>query len=132
MTDDLIETLKSVEQGSRELSDRCLLALGWQQKTAPGPDGREYTFWRKEDNQTWYADRPDPTQSVDNALSLLPGRYVFKELIGPWKATICGFVVHILQERGNERIEWSGIAKTPALAICVALITTLRDCNVKL
>ena len=60
MTDDLIARLEAAEEGSRRLSDDCLLATGWHEyQITPG-------------NVRYIKDRPDPTRSIDAAMKLVP------------------------------------------------------------
>lgn len=66
MTDALLLSLESAPSGSRELSDRMLLACGWHWAARMG--------WRNPEGGMVLRDedRPDPTRSVDDALKLLP------------------------------------------------------------
>ena len=116
---DLLERLYAATEGSRELSDEVLLALGWRRKE--GPYSQPAMWWKPPfEPSTWRERRPNCTESVDDALSLVPEGW-------HWTA-------------GNSRT-WSGDvqsrasifrpdihgyiradAPTPALALCIALI----------
>lgn len=63
MTADLIARLKAAPEGSRELSDQILRAVGWETKTTD--DG---VYWRHGDS-SWTRDDPDrphPSCSIDD------------------------------------------------------------------
>lgn len=61
---DLISRLEAATEGSRELSDECLLAMGWTYK----PDWCGHA-WRSPD-ESWvgFDKRPDPTRNVQDAI----------------------------------------------------------------
>lgn len=65
MTTDLISRIEAATEGSRELSDECLLAVGWQ-KHYPGmlrPDGHVIPLH----------ELPDPSQNLQDAVDwMLP------------------------------------------------------------
>ena len=67
---DLIARLSEAKEGSRELSDEVLVALGWMEQNAvilQSPDG----------TQSWFdePDRPDPTRNLQDVVDLVPGGY---------------------------------------------------------
>ena len=66
----LIEKLER-GPGSRELSDECLLAVGWHVGMVDGTP-----TWRDPNGQVWvYRGRPDPSQNLQDALDwMVPGR----------------------------------------------------------
>lgn len=79
--DDLIAELERAEEGSRELSDKALLASGWTY----GPyqySGKSFSTsgegWIKPGGEPWMlgADsRPDPTRNLQDALGLVNGAW---------------------------------------------------------
>lgn len=68
----LLSDLESAAAGSRELSDRVLLALGWRTDQITGT-----CWWRPENPEapngtgSWFSavDCPSPTESVDDAIA---------------------------------------------------------------
>jgi hypothetical protein len=77
MNTTLIKELETADQGSRELSNYVLTALGWTCISArPVGDvmtALEAQQWRSPDRKPYTEKEiPDPTQSVDDALSLVP------------------------------------------------------------
>ncbi len=95
--------------GSRELSDECLLAVGWGKLPLT-----EY-LWIDPSGKTHDA-RPDPSQNVQDAIDwMVPegwsggGRIIG----GP------PYPIELLRVVGEGRLEW-GHAATPALALSAA------------
>lgn len=94
---DLIDRLEQAEAGSRELSDEVLLALGWScndriQGKHPKIFGK---YWRHPVNRNdgyWDGDQPDPTQSVDHALKLVPDGWLTRhsQQFSKWLVEIKG------------------------------------------
>ena len=104
MTDTLIARLEEATEGSRELSDECLLAVGF----APVPDA--LTMWTYPNGDyAVTAELPDPSQNVQDAIDWMVPEGC------PWEMKSVGMV-----EMGTERGPVEGIAATPALALCVA------------
>ena len=113
MTDSTLKAdLAAAKEGSRELSDRVLLAFGWYvaEETNTFPrmwmQGNEGQIALTEDEP-----RPDPTRSIDDAAALMPEGKRFK--VGRDDDGI-GYA-----SVGGPRIYES---KTPALAICLAAL----------
>ena len=119
---ELIKDLEAATEGSRELSDRVLLALGWQNPMEDvGLDDHDEMI----QSEYWYPPdmsggayspntQPDPTRSVDAALALVPEDC-------PWtlkgNKENGGFAeLHI---PGLLTIE---VASTPALALTIACL----------
>ena len=113
---DLIARLEASPEGSRELSDEALLAVGFRKAGTSGtwfsPDGTSFD-WRE-----W----PDPTRSVDDAIKwMVPeGMDVGISIAG------CGTeheasAVDIEREDVEERIG-NGTSRRLALAICIAAL----------
>lgn len=104
---DLIARIESAEAGSRELSDEVLLAL-WGHPLSANVKSR-----------------PSPTESVDDALGLVPEG--LNALIASDGEAM--FFTHRYAEDGD----WLGMtepiyAATPALALCAAV---LRYCDAR-
>jgi hypothetical protein len=117
---DLISALQE-GPGSRELSDRVLWELGWGLQTERWPG-------RLEDQQIWYppnsedafvGERPDPSQSIDDAVALVPEGM---------DCTVCtkGWALVFGESPPMGRLEEVHRAPTPALALCVAIIRALN------
>ena len=70
----LIEKLEAATEGSRELSDECLLAVGFRRENFSIGDGSKAnpftvaTGWRGPDGTLYTIDRPDPSQNVQDAI----------------------------------------------------------------
>ena len=107
MTDQLIAKLEAAEAGSRELSDVVLLALGWTHPHTVSwvsPDGRGVHD----------LDAPSPTESVDDALGLVPEGYEPGKLKWGHKGGVYFYL---------EGPKCAGsIAQLPATAICAAIL----------
>ena len=88
----LIAELEQAKEGSRELSDRVLLAVGWT--TSDSKDTRA-RFWRSPEGEDydWWDDpharsrggpplkRPSPTESLDDALTLVPEGFAIEDFM---------------------------------------------------
>jgi len=103
---DLIKRLEEAEAGSRELSDAVLLACG----------AMEYDWKSRK-----YSRRPSPTQSLDDALGLVPEG---------WEWEAASFAKHNNEPRAglwrnlySNDIECiASHGATPALALCIAVL----------
>ena len=109
----LISRLEEAKEGSRELSNMILLALGWRERGgrarflthfAVSPDGAEIPW----------GDHPDPSRNLQAAVDLVPEGL-------PWDMESAGIV-----EMGTDNGPVEGIAATPALALCVAIIKAME------
>lgn len=125
MTNALIEELQA-GPGSRELSDRVLLALGWRKvlRDAADDDPNQHpvTILFSPENQGYGVNtnyhwtgrqRPDPSRNLQDAVDLVPEGMLFAVGLsedGPY----CQWEVHNHCD--------DGLAPTPALAICIAII----------
>lgn len=69
MSDDLIARLEAVAEGSRELSDEVLLICGW--RTEERGEIEIDLWWSPEGRRVFSSCQPDPTRSLDAALSLV-------------------------------------------------------------
>lgn len=128
----LIAKLEGAEAGSRELSDEFLLALGWTR--TPG-------YFVEPENVRWWADNshPSPTESVDDALALVPDGWTWS---GSGRDDACGYcettdyrkpymvIAGPMEETGGDFYEppeayretHESWAATPALALCAAIL----------
>lgn len=104
---DLIADLEAASEGSRELSDRCLTAVGWTYHNKP--------FW-------CYPNRPDPTRNLQDTVDVMVPKGA------PWSISQsddrddkrpCG-VVQVARFTGQV------FAPTPALALCIASRKALK------
>ena len=68
----LLADLEAADVGTRELSDRVLVALGWvPHRNSAGGIKALRTPNGSDDDWYWHT-RPNPTMSVDDALALIP------------------------------------------------------------
>ena len=81
----LIERLQEASEGSRELSDECLLAVGWR-FTAGGPK-----FWfDPNDNSIGYSARPSPSENLQDALDwMVPEGWEFTLNVSKKGCVVC-------------------------------------------
>ena len=115
----LLDDLRAAKTGSRELSDRVLLARGWTLRPVESEtQGLLPNVWHSPDGQRG-DELPSPTESVDDALAGVPvgwryglgwdeelGLSAYAYLTAPGK--LCG------------EVDGEGWAKTIPLAICIA------------
>lgn len=92
----LADECEQAEQGSRELSDRVLLGLGWRQRQSGEagillPD--EFMIVDPDGKQHIRAKAPDPSRSVDACLEAVPE----------------GWAVHLHEASGPGRTDWSAV-----------------------
>ena len=132
MTDELIAEIESVEGGSRELSDRVLLACGWR-RINPGPsECGDFPFWLTPKPESLDIDErklPDPSRNLQDALD-----YVVPE---GWRICYFSMPDPTLSFKTYNAIQiapfskydegWiigpcDGRAATPALALCAAAL----------
>ena len=115
----LISKLKAATEGSRELSDEVLLALG---RMTPQ---RMYQLAGHDDP---YVVVPNPTVSVDDALKLVPGGSRWR--IGHTTINPAGpaemWATLAIQRGGrlSAMVADGTTAATPALALCIAILKT--------
>lgn len=72
----LIARLEAAEKGSRELSDECLLAVGWTKTREKLSFGGTHTVWRNPAGEVFYPSNslkggqflPDPSQDLRDAV----------------------------------------------------------------
>jgi hypothetical protein len=118
----LIERIEA-GPGSRELSDECLLAVGWRKDDklrdiyAPrwfAPDGTE---WR-------HADRPDPSQNLQDAIDwMMPEEWTAWGIQSMFRKTRFSVDLSRLTECDAGGDDWAHAnAPTPALALCAAAL----------
>ena len=110
----LIERLEAGETGSRELSDECLLAVGWARSRDDG-----WGTWQAPDRKVYGFNRPDPSQNLQDSLDwMVPeglGRGCFalsRERSGRTHATVW------YNAEFNRKTTKHGA--DPALALCAA------------
>ena len=109
MTDDLIARLEAATEGSRELSDECLLAVGWKDA------GKHLGQWVRPDGSRLYkSDAPDPSQNAQDAID-----HVVPE---GWTGggRLCGGPRFPMELLGPVKGMALAVGNTPALALCIA------------
>lgn len=109
MTDDLIRRLESATEGSRELSDECLLAVGWRWY-----DGFRVDMIKPDEEGTIIngGHLPDLTRNIQHAIDwMVPEGY-------HWHVSDNGGA-----DVGPPRWKDSeGKGATPALGLCIAAL----------
>jgi hypothetical protein len=139
---DLISRLESAAEGSRELSDDVLLACGWE-KTF---DGVACDYWAPPHTagRVYSDNRPSPTESVDDALELVPEGWTwcgsgydedggYSDTTDFRKPYMC--IAGPMEERGGDFYEppephretHEARAATPALALCAAILRATTE-----
>src|SRR5215469_8272096 len=120
----LIAKLEAAKEGSEKLGDEVLLACGW--RTVPNFDRRNsIPYWiRPSDGQNVGVNRPDPTTSIDAALTLVPDGYGWT-LSSPWRNQAkvrahCGENYVGYYDAESEMHYAGSDGATAALAICIA------------
>lgn len=116
----VIKELEQAQGPSRELDDAVLLACGW--KTEPGELlGLPITNWVSPTGSVhWRCDVPNPTSSLDAAMSLVPEGH-FWSCGGPDETLIRRPKPWAQVWRGKQA-EDSGEGPTPAIALCIAAL----------
>lgn len=125
MTSDLtslIARLESAGEGSRELSDAVLVALGWVRSPDRDEPGFVEDDWIDPEGGRWWP-APDPAVSLDDALALVDEgwQWLLRGLgwYGQRPAAKLEFIVSDATD--GMRTIW-GKAATPALALCAAIL----------
>lgn len=123
--DTVIAELEAATEGSRELSDRVAVAIGWKQ-TVHGDEARgyfvpRYLTWTSPDGAQqppgeWWP--PSVTQSLDAALSLVPEGWGWDVMHDSVAA------VRPPDSEGDDELAIWGLTPngTPALALCIAAL----------
>ena len=110
---DIIRRLEEASEGSRELSDVVLMAVGWRHSLGPN------VLWFAPDGKPWKKARPCPTTSLDEALTLVPEGHVGRiGFGGP------GFVFAFAatpRDWGAGRVS-TVRAASPAISLCIAAL----------
>lgn len=124
MTDPLLSALEAATEGSRELSDRMLLACGWTREfigKMNEPPWTEIWVWRDCAGNHVRSDvRPSPTESIDDALNLVGGEWDWSLSYnandkGPFEMCFDSRPMSF----DNRILVY---AKTPALAACICIL----------
>ena len=129
---DLLTELESAPEGSRELSNKVLLACGWRRGVAfhhalfPPDHPGESGDW--DDYETEYYNRhdrnlaaPDCTVRLDAALTLVPEGWGWDLVQGT--ANSIGIPrAHVWSGKKGDHRMIEGNAATPALALCIAAL----------
>jgi len=116
MMDDLIAALEK-GPGSRELSDRVLVALGWIHTV----DIDAQPIFCAPNGWTHHGERPDPSRNLQDTVDLVPAQY--------WSSGTAGAE---REEWTLHRPQWCGgdvraEAPTSALALSAALVRSKGD-----
>ena len=120
---ELIIRVKEATEGSRELSDEILLALGWTTKTVIDP-GASADYGEDIEAKEWISPsgentgylRPRCTESLGDALYLVPETWYWRVQGGGDATNLAA-----LMPPGNDLAGYAQGA-TSSLAVCVALL----------
>ena len=117
----LIQELERAKEGSRELSDKVLLACGWERE-AGGTTNNNVIFWRAPGSH-WIAaggGLPSPTENLQDVLRMLPSGWAGEVTVSlanrPQKANLWNGKFAPCSK------ETEGHGATPALALCIAAL----------
>lgn len=123
MSDALSARLEQADVGSRELSDEVLLACGWTHD----PKHRALAWQPPTGYAPFAPDGPSPTQSLDDAVCLIPEGWNRNGLIA-WPgrqadvrvASTVAVLHSVLSSGGGPKVIAFG--STRALAVCAAVL----------
>lgn len=115
--DDLIARLTAATDGTREMSDDFARVMGWKRESVNDIITGWEPVWKSPSGRT-RATTPDFTRSVDAALSAIPtGWFTNNAYENPlWNWVLC-----------SGRLYSEGVAATPALALCVAVLRAMAS-----
>jgi hypothetical protein len=118
MTADLLRDLETAEAGSRELSDRVLLALGWMKD--------DYAPWLRPDG-VYLNPRNggcNPTEDLNACVALVPEGWAWlvQRVDAPGHASSADLWIPAQRTQGLKKERARADAATPALAFCAALV----------
>ena len=107
-TPTLLSRLEQAKEGTRELSDEVLLALGWR-------IGEPRRAWAP-NREFYFSDQiPDPSRNLQDGVDLVPEGH-------PWTLDSIGIVE--MGTTTGKPVE--GIAPTLALALVIAIIKAME------
>ena len=108
----IVEMLESADVGSREIDEKIAKLVGWVRTTADGKHLRGYAYC------------PNYTTSMDTALTLVPDG-------GDWQMPLPFHEYNNKLFRceiyGKGYVYVYGVAPTPALAICIAVMKAIEE-----
>ena len=112
---DLLTDLTNATEGSRDLSDRVLLALGWEKSS------ELYDIWLKpRPNSQFVHHSPNPTVNLQDAVDLIPDGQLYTVGTFPRGGDPFASV-------GTGKLYCNANAPTDALAVCIALLKWRRN-----
>lgn len=116
MIEEFISQLEKATGPDRALADEVLIACGW---VADSNDEGEVTAWYDPNGiQHGPLDLPDPTGSIDAALTLVPEWH-------KWSVA-CGkrvqYVARVAPTKSNHGCSDGECDSTPAIALCIAAL----------
>lgn len=111
----LLEKLQSATEGTRELSDECLLAWGWERKIQAN-----VPYWKAPGLDFWTIACPHVTADLQDGVDAVPEGWVWSVSIDyelPGMARLhC-----TLPAADASPISIATRAATPAIALCIAI-----------
>lgn len=119
--EDLIGRLRAAAGPDRELADDILLACGWLgQSQTSKISGILIPHWKDPQGRDWPTHlRPDPTASIDAALTLLPEGWEWTVNGGP-NTTPSAMLCRGGDYHDDQEIDCEG--KTAVIALCIAVL----------
>ena len=118
----LLTDLQSATEGSRELSDRMLLACGEYTLDADGCY-RDYQGYARA-----MVGRPNPTQNLQDAVSLVPEGTWYWHIRKHSSSGRRHDAIVTLRKPGEtaDRCQFQARHRTPAIALCIAIIKAME------
>ena len=122
----LLEDLQNAKEGSRELSNRCLLAVGWTMKKLCSGTA-EYWFRWIDPEDTHYKTNPDPSRNTQDALDCMvpEGWHLENMRTGNLNRAKCRACAHVdLVPNQNNNAGWAldyQLADAPTLCLAIVI-----------
>ncbi len=121
---DLLSQLEAATEGSRKLSDEMLLAHGWRPYEVGRFMGPIY-YWHGPNGESVSEERrPDPSRNLQDAVSLVPEGSGWSVEVDIHEAS--ARIAVPFEDHGQRFISsdqtFRSDAKTPSLALCIAII----------
>lgn len=117
---ELLAELRAAPAGTRELSNRVLVALGWD----CGGLHKCLLYWHNAPTGHSFEDgeQPDPSCSIDDIVALFPPTFLPSFYPGQCDDGSLVYVGQAIQGDDPAAPDAPAVAATPALALCVALL----------
>ena len=116
----LISRLVEAKEGSRELSDKVLRAVGFSEDR----DRNGNYYWSHGARKYYYEERPDPTRSLDDAVDLVPEKWGWSI-----EGTGGGLIYRkekIRGEHGHPILAEIDGGRPPPIGMCILLLKAME------